>query len=109
MDAGWVAQSFRRHPHNPEAGNEREMGSLTARNLRVQSQGAGRAVRGRGRGEPGLCVAQQLLPASCSVAKCLGAKTVAARALACTQELEILSEVVEDREAVNAVQRFLGE
>lgn len=43
------------------------------------------------------------------MAKCLGAKTVAAQALACTQELEILSEVVEDREAVNAVQRFLGE
>lgn len=46
---------------------------------------------------------------SYSVAKCLGAKTVAARALACTQELQILSEVVEDSEAVTAVQRFLGE
>lgn len=46
---------------------------------------------------------------SLSVAKCLGAKTVAARALACTQELKIFSEVVEDREAVDAVQQFLGE
>lgn len=50
------------------------------------------------------------LPAlSCSVAKSLGAKTVAARALACTQELEIISEVVEDVQAVSAVQQFLGE
>lgn len=48
-------------------------------------------------------------PAAPSVAKCLGAKTVAAQALACTQELKILSEVVEDREAVDAMQRFLGE
>lgn len=46
---------------------------------------------------------------SSSVARCLGAKTVAARALECTQESEIISEVVEDSEAVNAVQRFLGE
>lgn len=46
---------------------------------------------------------------SCSVAKSLGAKTVAARALACMQELEIISEVVEDVEAVSAVQQFLGE
>lgn len=43
------------------------------------------------------------------MAKCLGAKTVAARALECAQESEIISEVVEDGEAVNAVQRFLGE
>ncbi|XP_012411769.1 serine dehydratase-like [Trichechus manatus latirostris] len=49
------------------------------------------------------------LPDITSVAKSLGAKTVAARALACTQECTILSEVVEDVEAVNAVQRFLDD
>lgn len=46
---------------------------------------------------------------TCSVAKSLGAKTVAARALECTRECRVLSEVVEDAEAVSAVQRFLGE
>ncbi|XP_045152638.1 serine dehydratase-like [Echinops telfairi] len=49
------------------------------------------------------------LPAITSVAKCLGAKTVAARALACTRECTIISEVVQDSEAVNAVQRFLDD
>nr|XP_012607697.1 serine dehydratase-like isoform X2 [Microcebus murinus] len=49
------------------------------------------------------------LPDITSVAKCLGAKTVAARALECTQECRILSEVVEDAEAVSAVQRFLDD
>ncbi|XP_049721872.1 serine dehydratase-like isoform X1 [Elephas maximus indicus] len=49
------------------------------------------------------------LPGITSVAKSLGAKTVAARALACTQECTILSEVVEDVEAVSAVQRFLDD
>ncbi|XP_053443376.1 serine dehydratase-like [Nycticebus coucang] len=49
------------------------------------------------------------LPDITSVAKSLGAKTVAARALACTQECKILSEVVEDAEAVSAVQRFLDD
>ncbi|XP_008687148.1 serine dehydratase-like isoform X2 [Ursus maritimus] len=48
------------------------------------------------------------LPDITSVAKSLGAKTVAARALACTQELEIISEVVEDVQAVSAVQQFLA-
>lgn len=43
------------------------------------------------------------------VAKCLGAKTVASGALACTRELRVLSEVVEDGEAVDAVQRFLDD
>lgn len=47
-------------------------------------------------------------PAS-SVAKCLGARTVAAQALECTREFKIFSEVVEDVEAVRAVQQFLGE
>ena len=51
-----------------------------------------------------------VLPApSCSVAKSLGAKTVARRALECTKELEIFSEVVDDAQAVSAVQKFLGE
>ncbi|VCW96969.1 unnamed protein product, partial [Gulo gulo] len=36
-------------------------------------------------------------------------KTVAARALACTQELDIVSEVVEDSQAVSAVQQFLDD
>ncbi|XP_078193522.1 serine dehydratase-like isoform X2 [Callithrix jacchus] len=43
------------------------------------------------------------------VAKCLGAKTVAARALECTRVCEIHSEVVEDAEAVSAVQQFLDD
>lgn len=34
---------------------------------------------------------------------------MAARTLECAKECEVLSEVVEDREAVSAVQRFLGE
>lgn len=43
------------------------------------------------------------------MAKCLGAKTVSARALQCAQEIQVISEVVEDAEAVRAVERFLGE
>lgn len=43
------------------------------------------------------------------MAKCLGAKTVSARALQCAQESRVLSEVVEDAEAVRAVEQFLGE
>uniref|UniRef100_G1T347 L-serine deaminase n=1 Tax=Oryctolagus cuniculus TaxID=9986 RepID=G1T347_RABIT len=49
------------------------------------------------------------LPDITSVAKSLGAKTVAARALECALECEILSEVVEDAEAVYAVQQFLDD
>nr|XP_054094920.1 serine dehydratase-like isoform X2 [Callithrix jacchus] len=49
------------------------------------------------------------LPGITSVAKCLGAKTVAARALECTRVCEIHSEVVEDAEAVSAVQQFLDD
>ncbi|XP_001490183.1 serine dehydratase-like isoform X1 [Equus asinus] len=49
------------------------------------------------------------LPDITSVAKSLGAKTVLARALECTKEFEIFSEVVEDVEAVSAVQRFLDD
>lgn len=63
---------------------------------------------GRRRSSPALPCAPALVP-SRSVAKSLGAKTVAARALECTQDFEIFSEVVEDAEAVSAVQRFLGE
>lgn len=48
-------------------------------------------------------------PPSPSVARSLGAKTVAARTLECAKECEILSEVVEDQDALRAVQRFLGE
>nr|XP_060482947.1 serine dehydratase-like [Panthera onca] len=51
-----------------------------------------------------------VLPApSYSVAKSLGAKTVARRALECTKELEIFSEVVDDAQAVSAVQKFLDD
>ncbi|XP_057347471.1 serine dehydratase-like isoform X2 [Manis pentadactyla] len=49
------------------------------------------------------------LPAITSVAKCLGARTVAAQALECTREFKIFSEVVEDVEAVCAVQQFLDD
>ncbi|XP_058547184.1 serine dehydratase-like [Neofelis nebulosa] len=49
------------------------------------------------------------LPDITSVAKSLGAKTVARRALECTKELEIFSEVVDDAQAVSAVQKFLDD
>ncbi|XP_078010472.1 serine dehydratase-like isoform X2 [Phascolarctos cinereus] len=48
------------------------------------------------------------LPDITSMAKSLGAKTVAARALECTRECQIISEVVDDEEAVEAIERFLG-
>ncbi|KAK9391621.1 L-serine dehydratase/L-threonine deaminase [Crotalus adamanteus] len=43
------------------------------------------------------------------VAKCLGAKTVAQRALDCTKECPIISHVLEDVEAVEAVEQFLDD
>ncbi|NWZ24697.1 SDSL protein, partial [Asarcornis scutulata] len=49
------------------------------------------------------------LPDITSVAKCLGAQTVSARALQCAQESRVISQVVEDAEAVRAVEQFLGE
>ncbi|XP_038008804.1 serine dehydratase-like isoform X1 [Motacilla alba alba] len=49
------------------------------------------------------------LPDITSVATCLGAKTVAARALECAQECRVLSQVVQDAEAVRAVQQFLDD
>ena len=49
------------------------------------------------------------VPSCPSVAKCLGAKTVSARALECARECQVISQVVEDAEAVRAVERFLGE
>ncbi|NXF28945.1 SDSL protein, partial [Nyctibius bracteatus] len=49
------------------------------------------------------------LPDITSVAKCLGAKTVAARALECAQECQVISEVVEDAEAVRAMEQFLDD
>uniref|UniRef100_A0A8D2CXI3 L-serine deaminase n=1 Tax=Sciurus vulgaris TaxID=55149 RepID=A0A8D2CXI3_SCIVU len=49
------------------------------------------------------------LPDITSVARTLGAKTVARRALECTREHRVLSEVVGDAEAVSAVQRFLDD
>lgn len=64
------------------------------------------------RGQQGgalMCLLFHPAAPSHSVARSLGAKTVAVRALECAKECEVLSEVVEDREAVGAVQRFLGE
>ncbi|XP_062446075.1 serine dehydratase-like [Rhea pennata] len=49
------------------------------------------------------------LPRIASVAKSLGALTVSARALQCAREHPVLSEVVEDAEAVRAVERFLDD
>ncbi|NXQ91803.1 SDSL protein, partial [Nyctibius grandis] len=49
------------------------------------------------------------LPDITSVAKCLGAKTVAVRALECAQECQVISEVVEDAEAVRAMEQFLDD
>nr|XP_060641425.1 serine dehydratase-like [Anolis sagrei ordinatus]XP_060641426.1 serine dehydratase-like [Anolis sagrei ordinatus] len=49
------------------------------------------------------------LPAITSVAKCLGAKTVAQRALDCTKECQIISHVLEDVEAVKAIEQFLDD
>ncbi|XP_054501688.2 serine dehydratase-like [Agelaius phoeniceus] len=49
------------------------------------------------------------LPDITSVATCLGAKTVAARALQCARECQVISQVVQDEEAVRAVQQFLDD
>ncbi|XP_060105450.1 serine dehydratase-like [Heteronotia binoei] len=49
------------------------------------------------------------LPDITSVAKCLGAKTVAQRALDCASEWPIISHVLEDIEAVKAVEQFLDD
>ncbi|XP_074895748.1 serine dehydratase-like isoform X2 [Buteo buteo] len=49
------------------------------------------------------------LPDITSVAKCLGAKKVAARALECARECQVISQVVEDAEAVRAAERFLDD
>ncbi|NWV12755.1 SDSL protein, partial [Ptilonorhynchus violaceus] len=49
------------------------------------------------------------LPDITSVAKCLGAKTVAARALECARECQVISQVVEDTEAVRALEQFLDD
>ncbi|XP_048369634.1 serine dehydratase-like [Sphaerodactylus townsendi] len=49
------------------------------------------------------------LPDITSVAKCLGAKTVAQRALDCASEHPIISYVLEDAEAVKAVEQFLDD
>lgn len=69
-----------------------------------------RACREPGGGSPRRPGLAHLIP-SCppSVATCLAAKTVAARALECARECQIISQVVEDTEAVRAVEQFLGE
>ncbi|XP_014767599.1 serine dehydratase-like [Octopus bimaculoides] len=46
------------------------------------------------------------LPAITSIAKCLGALTVSKRTFECTKMFNILSEVVEDKEAVRACLNF---
>ncbi|XP_078521680.1 serine dehydratase-like [Lissotriton helveticus] len=49
------------------------------------------------------------LPDITSVATCLGAKSPADRAFQCAQECPIISEVVDDREAVAAMEKFLDD
>ncbi|XP_072839335.2 serine dehydratase-like isoform X2 [Pogona vitticeps] len=49
------------------------------------------------------------LPEITSVATCLGAKTVAQRALDCASEWPIISHVLEDVEAVKAIEQFLDD
>ncbi|MEE6525868.1 hypothetical protein FKM82_026148, partial [Ascaphus truei] len=48
------------------------------------------------------------LPDITSIAKCLGAKTVCDRALECARDRRVISVVVDDRDALRAVERFLG-
>ncbi|KFO70373.1 Serine dehydratase-like, partial [Cuculus canorus] len=60
------------------------------------------------RGAP-LTALTTFVPFCPSVATCLGAKTVAARALECAQECQVISQVVEDTEAVRAVEQFLDD
>ncbi|XP_069475331.1 serine dehydratase-like isoform X2 [Ambystoma mexicanum] len=49
------------------------------------------------------------LPDITSIATCLGAKTPAERALQCAQECPLISEVVDDQEAVRAMEQFLDD
>ncbi|XP_077164591.1 serine dehydratase-like [Paroedura picta] len=49
------------------------------------------------------------LPDITSVAKCLGAKTVAQRALDCASECPIISHVLDDVEAMKAMEQFLDD
>ncbi|KAJ1092386.1 hypothetical protein NDU88_005496 [Pleurodeles waltl] len=49
------------------------------------------------------------LPDITSVATCLGAKSPAERALQCARECPVISEVVDDREAVEAMEKFLDD
>ena len=46
--------------------------------------------------------------AICSIAKCLGAKTVTQKSFDLTKEHPIVSCVVSDKAAVNACDKFLG-
>ncbi|XP_077317407.1 serine dehydratase-like isoform X3 [Lithobates pipiens] len=43
------------------------------------------------------------------IAKCLGAKTVCDRALECARKYKVISVVVDDREAVQAIEMFLDD
>ncbi|KAM4809500.1 serine dehydratase-like [Rhinophrynus dorsalis] len=52
---------------------------------------------------------QVTLPDITSIAKCLGAKTVCERALECAKEHRIISITVHDRDAVEAMERFLDD
>ncbi|XP_074868739.1 serine dehydratase-like isoform X2 [Carettochelys insculpta] len=49
------------------------------------------------------------LPQITSVAKSLGAKTVCVRALECASEGQVISQLVEDVEAVQAIEQFLDD
>lgn len=45
---------------------------------------------------------------SYSIAKCLGAKTVCDRALECARKYKVISLTVDDKDALQAVEMFLG-
>ncbi|KAM8962095.1 serine dehydratase-like [Pelodytes ibericus] len=49
------------------------------------------------------------IPDITSIAKCLGARTVCERALECAQKLNVISITVDDREAIQAVEKFLDD
>ncbi|XP_006265884.1 serine dehydratase-like [Alligator mississippiensis] len=49
------------------------------------------------------------LPDITSVAKCLGARRVSSRALQCASECQVISQLVEDAEAVQAIEQFLDD
>uniref|UniRef100_A0A8C5LUA8 L-serine ammonia-lyase n=1 Tax=Leptobrachium leishanense TaxID=445787 RepID=A0A8C5LUA8_9ANUR len=49
------------------------------------------------------------LPDITSIAKCLGAKTVCERAFQCARETDLISITVDDREVIEAIEKFLDD